>query len=604
MRSAAKYIWIIMAVAFIGGFLLAETSGLLGRSAVTTTTVVATVNGTDIPYLTWANASQQMAQQQEQSSGHGLTLDERRQVDDQAFNQLVSDVLLQQEYERRGIRVTDAEIVTQAKYNPPPQFMQAPTLQTDGRFDPAKYQRFLAGPAARQQGILAQLEQYYRTELPRQKLINQIGGDVWVSDTRLWQIFKDGHDSAAVSFVEFIPAITDSLKKSVTDAELQAWFDKHSKEYDRPGRAVLSVALIPRRPSAADSAAAKAKIEALRAEIVKGAKFEDVAKRESDDTVSGKNGGDLGKGVKGRFVPAFDDAAYKLQTGELSAPVLTPFGYHLIEVEARKGDTLTLRHILTHIKQGDSAATATDRTADELSRLTASAEEPAKFDAAAKALGLLVSSIEVQEGQPATFLGNELPSASAWAFGGAKPGESSDLFDSDAAYYVVRLDSLRAGGPATLASVKEEVRTAVAREKSLDAVMPMAKALAQAAVGSTLEAVAKARGLEVRTQPAFARSSVAPALGALSEAMGASFSLPVGSVSAPVKTETAVYVLRVDRRVEASREEWDKQKATQREQVTRGMREQRIRLFLDGLRKSAKIVDHRKEIQSAQRRQT
>ena len=49
LRSAAKYIWIIMAVAFIGGFLLAETSGLLGRSAVTTSTIVAKVNGTEIP---------------------------------------------------------------------------------------------------------------------------------------------------------------------------------------------------------------------------------------------------------------------------------------------------------------------------------------------------------------------------------------------------------------------------------------------------------------------------------------------------------------------------------------------------------------------------
>jgi len=604
MRSAAKYIWIIMAVAFIGGFLLAETSGLLGRSAVTTSTVVAKVNGTEIPYLTWANASQQLAQQQEQQTGHGLTLDERRQVDDQAFNQLVSDVLLQQEYEKRGIRVTDEEIIDQAKYNPPPQFMQSPTLQTDGRFDPAKYQRFLSSPAARQQGLLANLEAYYRSELPRQKLLNQVGGDVWVSDTRLWQIYKDAHDSATVSFVEFRPAVTDSMKKAVTDAEAQKYFDAHKKEYDRPGRAVLSIMSISRKPSASDTAAAKAKIEALRAEIAKGTKFEEVAKRESDDTVSGKEGGDLGKGPRGRFVPAFEEAAFKLKAGEMSGPVVTQFGVHLIKVDARKGDTLTLRHILKNIKQGDSAATLTDRRADALSKSAAGSDQPAKFDAAAKEMGLLVSKIEVREGEPAMFIDGIVPSASAWAFGGAKVGETSDLFDDDRAYFLVRLDSLRPAGPATLASVKDEIVTAVAREKAVDAAMGPAKTLAMAAAGSTLEAAAKAKGMDVKLQPSFARSSVAPALGALSEAMGASFSLPVGAVSLPVKTDGAVYVLRVDKRVDASRDDWDKQKTTQREQVMRGMREQRVRLFLDGLKKSAKIVDNRKDIQLAQRRQT
>src|SRR5262249_7237091 len=160
MRSAAKYIWIVMFVAFVGGFLLAETSGLLGRSAVTTSTAVAKVNGDEIPYMVWVNTSARLAQQQEQQSGRGLTLDGRHQLDDQAFTELVPARLLQQEYARRGIRVTDAEIIEAAKFSPPPNFMQSPELQTEGRFDPSKYQRFLASPGARQQGLLLELESY------------------------------------------------------------------------------------------------------------------------------------------------------------------------------------------------------------------------------------------------------------------------------------------------------------------------------------------------------------------------------------------------------------------------------------------------------------
>jgi peptidyl-prolyl cis-trans isomerase D len=604
MRSAAKYIWIILIIGFVGGFLLAETSGLLGRSPVTTTTVVAKVNGKDIPYLTWAGAAQQLAQQQEQQTQRGLTLDERRQVDEQAFNQLVNDALLQQEYEKRGIMVTDAEVVEAAKYNPPPQFQQAAELQTDGRFDPAKYQRFLASPGARTQGLLVQLENYYRTEIPKQKLFAQIAGDVYVTDARLWQIWKDTHDSATVSYVAFKPDVTAEAKAAVTDAEAQAYYSAHTKEFERQGKATLSLMKVPRRPTAADSAMTVAKIEALRAEIAKGAKFEDVAKRESDDTVSGKNGGDLGKGGKGRFVKEFEDAAYRLSKGELSAPVKTAFGVHLIKVEERKGDTLTLKHILKLYKQGDSAATATDRKADELAKLVAGSDVAAKFDTASQKLGMLITKIDVTENEPASFLGQAVPGASAWAFGGAKIGESSDLFDDEQGYYIVRLDSLHAGGVQPLDRVKDEVKTVVARQKLVEKAMTDAKAFASAAAGSTLEAAAQAKRLTVGHEGPFARSSTVIALGVISEATGAAFSLPVGAVSQPIKTELAAYVLRVDKRVEADVKAFDAQKETQRQQVTRGVREQRVRMFLDNLRKSSKVDDNRKKIQAATRRVT
>src|SRR5678815_2737709 len=110
-----------------------------------------------------------------------------------------------------------------------------------------------------------------------------------------------------------------------------------------------------------DSAAAKTKAQQLREEIVKGAKFEDVAKRESSDTISGRQGGDLGTGGKNRFVPDFEKVAYALKPGELSQPVQTPFGFHIIRVDTRKGDTLSLRHILVQIQTADSTAARIDK---------------------------------------------------------------------------------------------------------------------------------------------------------------------------------------------------------------------------------------------------
>jgi hypothetical protein len=102
--------------------------------------------------------------------------------------------------------------------------------------------------------------------------------------------------------------------------------------------------------------------------------------------VSGANGGSLGKGGRGRFTPNFESAMYSLKPGELSQAVLTPFGWHLIRVDSKSGDTLDVRHILVSIGQSDSSATRTDRRADSLASKAGSQEDPKTFDAAAKML--------------------------------------------------------------------------------------------------------------------------------------------------------------------------------------------------------------------------
>ncbi|GAC1471958.1 MAG: hypothetical protein PVSMB1_19530 [Gemmatimonadaceae bacterium] len=251
MRASAKYIWIIIVVLFVGGFLLAQTSGLLGRAPVTTTTAVASVNGEDILATTWYQATQNLEQEATQRGNQSISLDERQRLMDQAFDQLVTDALLRQEYRRRGISVSDDEILQAARYSPPPQLTQAPDLQTDGQFDPAKYQRFLASPLAKQEGLLVQLEQYYRTEIPKEKLFDQIASDVYISDEQLWRRFQDTHDSAQVSFVAFEPdRIPDSAVR-VSDDEVRAYYDSHKKLFERPGTAKVSVIIIPRAVTAA-----------------------------------------------------------------------------------------------------------------------------------------------------------------------------------------------------------------------------------------------------------------------------------------------------------------------------------------------------------------
>ena len=604
MRASAKYIWIFIVILFVGGFLLAQTSGLLGRAPVTQTTAVASVNGEDILATTWYQTTQNLEQQASQRTGQTISLDERERLSDQAFDQLVSDALLRQEYKRRGITVTDQEILDAARYNPPPQLMQAPDLQTDGQFDPAKYQRFLQSPMARQEGLLYQLEQYYRTEIPKEKLFDQIATDVYVSDDDLWRRWQDTHDSASVSFVLFEPdRISDSAVR-VSDDEVRAYYDTHKKQFDRPGRAKVSVIIIPRAVSAQDSAAVRARALALRARILGGEKFEDVAKAESADSASAVNGGSLGRGAKGRFVAPFEQAAYALKPGEISQPVLTQFGYHIIRLDEKKGDTIALHHILLRIQQSDSAAAQTDRRADSLSRMAAQTDQPAKFDEAARALHIPVLRAQAVEGNALTINGQYIPSVGPWAFQGARPGETSELFDSEDGYYLARLDSLTPGGTLTLDQAKSDIRTYLVRQKKIDALVPQARNYAKVAAASSLEQAAKLMNLHiVKTQP-FTRVTGVPELARLPEAVGAAFTLPLNTVGEPLRSMDGVVVERVDSRTTANRAAFETQKEVLRQQEIQQRRQQRVREYLTNLRLAAKIDDRRKKVELSSRRTT
>ena len=604
MRSASFVIvvWGIIAFAFIGGFLFAQTSGLLGRATLRPNTAVAVVNHTDILWSAYEKAFQDEIQQEEQRSGRTLTKDEQLRIQNATFDRMVMDVLLQQEYERRGIVVTDDEIREYAKFAPPPWVTSAPELQTDGQFDIQKYQRLLASSYAKQTGLLAGLEQYYRTEVPRRKLIDQVSSGIFVTDAELWRIWKDQHDSAEVSFVAFRPQLDTALGKTISDADLRAYFDKHKDQFRRPGRAVLSVVEIPRVVSPADSAAVRNHAIALRNEILGGAKFEDVAKRESADSASGAKGGDLGKGGKGRFVAPFEQAANALKVGEISQPVLTQFGYHLIRVDARKGDTTSMHHILLRIQPSDSNEAKIDREADDLTKSAASSEQGAKLDTAAKKLGLSVFKVVATEDEPAMYQGRPIPSVSAWAFGGARPGETSEMFDDESGYYLARLDSLSEGGDPKFENVKPLVRQEVARERAVDKLIPEAQKLSDAAATQGLDAAAAQQKLQVQQSPMFSRGTFVPGIGQFNEAIGAAFGLPVQAVSAPVKTSDAVFVLRVDKRVQADSAAWLKQAAQQRQMRLQQLQQQRVQMFLQDVRQSAQVDDHRKQILAATRR--
>ncbi len=125
------------------------------------------------------------------------------------------------------------------------------------------------------------------------------------------------------------------------DAAVQSYYDQHKSEYEQVTASHILIrskgSTVPLKPGEKDltDEEALAKAKDLREKLVKGADFATLAKAESDDTGSGANGGSLGTFGRGRMVAVFEQAAFSLPVGQISEPLKSQFGYHLIKVEER-----------------------------------------------------------------------------------------------------------------------------------------------------------------------------------------------------------------------------------------------------------------------------
>lgn len=133
--------------------------------------------------------------------------------------------------------------------------------------------------------------------------------------------------------------IADHTK--VDDSDLQKYYDAHKAEYEQvhARHILIHTAPLSAGQKEQSDADALAKAQALRKKIVDGADFAAVASQESDDTGSKVKGGDLGSFKRGQMVPPFEQAAFSLKVGEMSEPVKSQYGYHLIKVEGREAKT-------------------------------------------------------------------------------------------------------------------------------------------------------------------------------------------------------------------------------------------------------------------------
>lgn len=177
----------------------------------------------------------------------------------------------------------------------------------------------------------------------------------------------------------------------VRDADLKAYYDEHQSAFAQPAKRKVAHILITDK----DDAKAKAKAEDILAQLKKGADFAALAKADSADTLSARNGGELDWFEKGVMDPAFEAASFALnQKGEVSEVVKSAFGYHIIKLLDKQDDTaLPYDKVAATVRQKFVAEKAHDAFLDKQQKLADTGfENPDSLDVVADTLKLKIQS--------------------------------------------------------------------------------------------------------------------------------------------------------------------------------------------------------------------
>lgn len=603
LREHTKWIMLLAMLAF-GGLMFFEwgmditgqTAGGFGE--------IGRVNGTSIHYDHYMAAYRDIYDQAQATQEEPVTNAQNREFEEQAWEEVVTAALVQEELKRRGVLVTNEEVVAMARAAPPAPLMSNAAFLTDGQFDQTKYLRFLDAADAE---MLLQFEAYYRDAITRGKLFRQVALGVHASDAELWREYKDAHETATVRYVSFDPlARVADDQIEITQEEISRHYEENREDFAVPASArVVSVALA-KTPTASDTAATFERASAVLEELQGDADFGEVAQRESADPGSAEAGGDLGVFPKGRMTAAFDSAVFAAPLNRPAGPVRTEFGLHVVEVLDRWGqDSAWARHVLVAFERTDSSEIAMLGAADSLEALG----EEMPLGEAAAILGLGADTLEILEARPLAPGIGSIAEGGEWAFDvETAPGDVSPVFESRTSFYAIELVSVDPAGYVPAEEAEPAIRQTLGLRKKLAVALEEAQGLAaQIREGASLAGAAAEAGLEVREAGPFAREDFVPGLGYRTVAVGTAFGIGVDEVSDAVESSQNVFLLERTGSAAADSAAWEAQAATQREQVVAALRGARFDQWLAALRASADVVDRREEVlappdEDAQRR--
>jgi peptidyl-prolyl cis-trans isomerase D len=570
------------------------------------------------------------AQLQAYRSAYGSQMNEQllKQlgVEQQILQQMVDERASLAEANRLKIRVGDEEVRQR--------ILSIPAFQENGQFiGEQRYTQLLL--SQRPPMTPSEFEENLRRTLIVDKLRASLTDWMSLTDKEVEQEYRRRNDKVKLAIVSIT---ADAFRSQVmaADAELSTYFDAHQADFRIPEKrriryllvdvdAIRTKTVVPPadleraynanieqystpeqirashillKTEGKDDAAVKARAEELLKQARAGADFAELAKKSSEDEGSAKNGGDLDYFRRGRMVPEFEQVAFSLEPGQISDPIKTSFGYHIIKlVDKKPGTTRPLAEVRQQISDQLTTERAQAQAADTAQRLASEISKPADLDKVAKARGLVVqeSSFFARD-EPTLALGTS-PEAAARVFQMSQDEVEGPLQTSRGYAFVTLIGKQDSYVP-KLDEVKERVREEVVKQKARElSRQKAAEIAAKLKAAPDFDKAAKAVGFEPKTTELITRESPLPDLGVAPAVEEAAFKLPVGATSDPILTDFGTAVVKVLEKQEVSAPDLAKAKDKFRDELLNDRRNRFFSAYMVKAKQRMKIEVNRETLQ-------
>ena len=537
-KKSSLFVKIILGVIVMGFSFFGIESYFVGSI----NTNVAQVGKTEISQEQFRDRFNQYRQRMLQMMGASADVSffDKPEIKQQMLDQIINEKVLLNANDRLGVMVTPDRIRQE--------ILSVPAFQTDGKFDPEQYRALLSA-----QGMsTGTFEDRVREDLATKDLPEQVGSTTLVTDAdvdaylRLKDQRRDFHyvrlDKPAPESTDVADADIETYYKAHTadfmvpervaleyleldaskldveekpqDSELKERYEKEKARFVTNEQRLASHVLIKVEGKAGpdEQKKALAKAEDIEKQLKDGKKFEDLAKQYSDDLGSKSQGGDLGWLEKGTTDEAFETALFALNKGDVSAPVLTSEGYHVIELrDVRPGTTRSFDEVKPELAKQYADSKRETVYSSKAGRLTdVTYQNPSTLETAAKELGLTVQKTALFARQGGEGIAaNPAVLKAAFSDSVLVQNNNSDAIDIGPNHVaVVRIAEHKPATPIPLDSVKDAVRAKLLAER----VAKQAKAradtlLADLGKGQTLDQIALAQKLKVEEQKDIGREA-------------------------------------------------------------------------------------------------
>jgi len=518
----------------------------------------------------------------------------------QILNQLVFEKEIEYEAKRLGIAVSDQERADRIKQYVPGAFVNGSFVGMD---------RYSAEVQARFQLTVQVFEELIRQGLLEEKFRRRVTDGISVGPNELQDEFRYKNEKIKLDYAVIKPEEL-AAKINPTDAEIKAEYEKNKSRYQIPEKRVVRYGLldttkiqrniqvsddqlkvqyqnniqqyqVPNRvhpehilfmtvgKTDAEVDEIKKNAEDVLKQAKKGAKFEDLAKKYSEDPGSKDKGGDLGWITQGQTVPEFEKTAFGLDKGQISDLVKTQYGFHIIKVlDKETARTKTFDEVKDSLRAPMVLQLADQQAAAAADQLAKAIRQSNKvsLDDLARQYQLTVSQTRpITVTDPVLELGNSKEVKDA--IFRLRQNELSLPIRTDRGYVVLSVQQIAPAHQGSLEEVREQVVNDLRQEEAGKLAKTKAEELAKRVkTGEKFEAAAKALGLDAKTSDLISRNdSISGA--ASGKQLGEAFQMKPGDVGAPMSLGNTWMVYRVDTKEEPNPSDFEKQKKTLTEQL-------------------------------------